>query len=233
MGLPTVKPLQGGAVNEEPLGEAAPVLLRVASWNMNHWRQPTRPDDTRAQAWTFLRHELRPDVALLQETVPPASIGRSSFVYREIADYRPWGSAVVTRDGLALEEVWAVKTRFSRRRFQLANTFPGSVAVDGVAPITFVSVYNVGDTYHETKCSFETLIEEYQLGGDPALAVLARVVHGADVSKDADFTPQSRGLEAIARGFMDLGVSDQEQLALELPVYDALYAWAQRQVREG
>jgi hypothetical protein len=61
----------------------------------------------------------------------------------------------VTRDGLALEEVWAVKTRFSRRRFQLANTFPGSVAVgevalDGVAPITFVSVYNVGDTYHET-----------------------------------------------------------------------------------
>jgi hypothetical protein len=59
------------------------------------------------------------------------------------------------------------------------------------------------------------------------------VVHGADVSEDADITPQSRGLEAIARGFMDLGVGDQEQLALELPVYDALYAWAQGQVREG
>jgi len=27
-----------------------------------------------------------------------------------------------------------------------------------------------------------------------------------------------------------LGVDDQEQLALELPVYDALYAWAQHQV---
>ena len=55
-------------------------------------------------------------------------------------------------------------------------------------------------------------------------------MHGADVSEDADATPQSRGLEAIARGFMDLGVDDQEQLRLELPVYDALYAWAKREV---
>jgi hypothetical protein len=88
-------------------------------------------------------------------------------------------------------------------------------------------------THRDGKCSFETLMEEYNLGADPALALVARVVHGADVSEDADITPQSRGLEAIARGFMDLGVTDQEQLALELPVYDALYSWAQRQVREG
>jgi hypothetical protein len=88
-------------------------------------------------------------------------------------------------------------------------------------------------THRDGMCSFETIIEEYHLGGDPALALVARVVHGADVSEDADITPQSRGLEAIARGFMDLGVGDQEQLALELPVYDALYAWAQGQVREG
>ena len=65
---------------------------------------------------------------------------------------------------------------------------------------------------------------------DPALALVAKVVHGADVSEDVDITPQSRGLEAIARGFMHLGLSDQEQLALELPVYDALYAWARREV---
>ena len=88
-------------------------------------------------------------------------------------------------------------------------------------------------THRDGKCSFETLIEDYHLGGDPALAILARVVHGADVSEDADITPQSRGLEAIARGFMHLGVDDQEQLRLELPVYDALYAWAQRQVNDG
>lgn len=85
-------------------------------------------------------------------------------------------------------------------------------------------------THRDGLCSFEVLVEEYGLDSDPALALVAQVVHGADVSEDADCTPQSRGLEAIARGFMDLGVSDLEQLALELPVYDALYAWAKREV---
>ncbi len=88
-------------------------------------------------------------------------------------------------------------------------------------------------THRDGLCSFEVLVEAYKLGGDPALVLVARVVHGADVSDDADITPQSRGLEAIARGFMDLGVTDLEQLALELPVYDALYAWARREVSGG
>ncbi len=85
-------------------------------------------------------------------------------------------------------------------------------------------------THRDGLCSFEVLVEEYKLGSDPALALVAKVVHGADVSEDADATPQSRGLEAIARGFMHLGVSDLEQLRLEVPVYDALYAWAKLQV---
>jgi hypothetical protein len=88
-------------------------------------------------------------------------------------------------------------------------------------------------THRDDLCTFEVLIEDHDLGSDPALAIMARVVHGADVSEDADSTPQSRGLEAIARGFMDLGVTDQEQLRLELPVYDALYAWAKGQVTGG
>jgi len=85
-------------------------------------------------------------------------------------------------------------------------------------------------THRDGLCSFEVLVEAYGLGSDPALSIVAKVVHGADVSEDADVTPQSRGLEAIARGFMHLGVSDAEQLRLELPVYDALYAWAKEQV---
>ena len=89
---------------------------------------------------------------------------------------------------------------------------------------------NAKFTHRDGLCSFEVLVEEYKLGGDAALALVARVVHGADVSEDADATPQSRGLEAIARGFMELGVDDQEQLRLELPVYDALYGWARLQV---
>ena len=87
-------------------------------------------------------------------------------------------------------------------------------------------------THRGGNCSFESLVEEYDIG-DPAVAVLARVVHGADVSDDRDATPQSRGLEAIAEGFALLELDDQRQLELELPVYDALYAWAQQQVSTG
>jgi hypothetical protein len=86
-------------------------------------------------------------------------------------------------------------------------------------------------THRDGKWSFETLVEEYRID-DPAIALLARVVHGADVSADRDATPQSRGVEAIADGFALLGLDDQRQLELELPVYDALYAWAWAQVAQ-
>ena len=84
-------------------------------------------------------------------------------------------------------------------------------------------------THRDGKCSFETLVEEFRID-DPAVGLMARVVHGADVSEDRDAMPQSRGLEAIAEGFALLDVDDQRQLELELPVYDALYAWAKEQV---
>jgi hypothetical protein len=87
-------------------------------------------------------------------------------------------------------------------------------------------------THRDGMCSFETLIADYKMD-DPALTLMARVVHGADVSEDADATAQSAGLLAIADGFALLDLDDQRQLALELPVYDALYAWAQQQVATG
>jgi hypothetical protein len=88
-------------------------------------------------------------------------------------------------------------------------------------------------THRDGLCSFEVLIEDHNVGGDLALTLMARVVHGADVSEDSDATPQSPGLLAIADGFALLDVDDQRQLELELPVYDALYAWARREVERA
>ena len=85
-------------------------------------------------------------------------------------------------------------------------------------------------THRDGLCSFEVLIQDHDLGADPALALMARVIHGADVSEDPDATRQSAGLLAIADGFALLDVDDQTQLELELPVYDALYAWARSQI---
>ena len=84
-------------------------------------------------------------------------------------------------------------------------------------------------THRDGLCSFEVLVEEYAIA-DPAISLLARVVHGADVAEDRDATPQSRGLLAIAEGFHLLALDDHRQLELSLPVYDALYAWCRSEI---
>ncbi len=85
-------------------------------------------------------------------------------------------------------------------------------------------------THRDGLCTFEVLVEEFAIP-DEAVALMARIVHGADVAEDRDETRQSPGLLAIADGFSALGLPDEEQLRLELPVYDALYAWCQAEVR--
>ena len=83
------------------------------------------------------------------------------------------------------------------------------------------------------RCSFESIMVKYELT-DPALQKLAKVVHGAYVAADIAIVPEAAGLKAIAHGFALLhGENDHEKIRLETPLYDALYAWCQRQVAEG
>jgi hypothetical protein len=80
------------------------------------------------------------------------------------------------------------------------------------------------------RCSFESIILKYQIK-DPALDLLAKIVHGADVSADRGIVPEAAGLYAIANGFARVhGEEDHEKIRLETPMYDALYAWCQGQV---
>ena len=73
------------------------------------------------------------------------------------------------------------------------------------------------------------MIEEFQLGGDPALARLARIVHAADIAQDLDSDPLGPGLLAIGEGGLAVEADDQRLLKRGLFVYDALYAWCQQQ----
>jgi hypothetical protein len=85
-------------------------------------------------------------------------------------------------------------------------------------------------THRDGKCSFDVLVEEFDLSKDPALVRLAEVVHAADVSEDRDSSPEGPGLYAIAHGFALLhGTQDHKKIELETPMYDALYAWCQEQ----
>jgi len=79
-------------------------------------------------------------------------------------------------------------------------------------------------------CTFETLIAEHDLGGDPALARLARIVHAADIATELETDPLGPGLLAIGLGGLDVEADDRVLLERGLFVYDALYAWCAQQV---
>ena len=79
-------------------------------------------------------------------------------------------------------------------------------------------------------CTFETLISAHDLGADPALARLAKIVHAADVAADLDTDPLAPGLLAIGIGGLDVEPDDQLLLEHGMFIYDALYAWCVRQV---
>jgi hypothetical protein len=82
--------------------------------------------------------------------------------------------------------------------------------------------------HRDGRCTFEVLLSHYALD-DPALVALAAIVHGADVTGEEDYTPQSHGLKAIAEGFQLTHADDHEILVREFAVYDALYTWCRSQ----
>ncbi len=90
-------------------------------------------------------------------------------------------------------------------------------------------VPNVELGHKDGKCSFESIVEKYELT-DPALLRLARIIHAADIESELHTDTIAAGLEAIATGFSVRFPDDLENLERQLEVYDALYAWCRLQV---
>ena len=82
------------------------------------------------------------------------------------------------------------------------------------------------------RCSFESIILKDGLK-EPGLVRLAKIVHSADVAEYIDMDPIARGLEALASGYSLLYPEDEENLAHQFEVYDALYAWCRLQAAKG
>ncbi len=88
--------------------------------------------------------------------------------------------------------------------------------------------------HHGQECSFDSILKHYGLDKQPALALLARIVNGADTDNSLWHQPESAGLNAIAEGFRQLGFADDRAMnAAEWIVYDALYAYCGEMVRQG
>lgn len=97
---------------------------------------------------------------------------------------------------------------------------------DGAIPF---DVSNVELGHHGSQCSFDAILNKYNLR-DPALGRLAVIVRGADTGAK-ELALESRGLEAIAEGFRLAYDNDDELLDHEMPVYDALYAYCREVIR--
>jgi hypothetical protein len=76
------------------------------------------------------------------------------------------------------------------------------------------------------RCTFEAIVEDYNVS-DPALSRLALIVRSADVKGQENVAAEGVGLRSIAQGFAAMGLSDNDRLALQFPIYDALYAYVQ------
>ena len=77
-------------------------------------------------------------------------------------------------------------------------------------------------------------MKKYQLTSDPALVLLGKIINGADTDNTLYRQPEGPGLVAVAEGFRQVGFKDDHALnAAEWIVYDALYAYCQKMVRDG
>jgi hypothetical protein len=77
--------------------------------------------------------------------------------------------------------------------------------------------------HHGDRCSFDAFLDKYGLS-DRALRALGEIVRGAD-TEARHIAREAWGLYAVASGFREISRDDVENMALQFPVYDALYAY--------
>ncbi len=80
----------------------------------------------------------------------------------------------------------------------------------------------------DERCSFDAIIRKYKLK-DPALLDMAEIVRTAD-ARPGNPRPEGAGLEAMALGFRANAKDDHDNMRLQFPAYDALYAYCKLKV---
>jgi hypothetical protein len=96
----------------------------------------------------------------------------------------------------------------------------------GATPFDAPKIEAIKLNHRGPRCTFEVIIEDFAIT-DSAVQRLGLIVRAADVKGQEDAAPEGVGLRSIAQGFAAMGLPDQERLARQFPVYDALYAYVQ------
>ena len=96
----------------------------------------------------------------------------------------------------------------------------------GATPFDARKIEAIKLNHRGPRCTFEAIIEDFAIT-DSAVQRLGLIVRAADVKGQEDAAAEGVGLRSIAQGFAAMGLPDQERLARQFPVYDALYAYIQ------
>ena len=81
------------------------------------------------------------------------------------------------------------------------------------------------------ECSFDAFVHKYALDKDPAMALMAKIIRGADTA-DKTITAESVGVEALLDGVRELNYpNDQKQREASRAVLDALYAYCRTKTK--
>src|SRR5437867_2363651 len=135
----------------------------------------------------------------------------------------PRGATWVTRQGVHIDRIasaWLI------RRFIDTGAQFKLVAPEGYRPrpgeLRF-DMFEAEYTHEGEACTFETLVTRFGLG-DPALRVIAEIVHDIDC-KDAKFgRPETPGVERLIAGIGKQHAEDAVRLEHGAALFDALYA---------
>jgi hypothetical protein len=110
--------------------------------------------------------------------------------------------------------------------FDFAPDAEGAHAMGG----TPFDMRGVELSHHGGRCTFETLLDRYQLK-DPALLEIAAIVRDVDLDLEPVRIPEAFGVDAIIRGLGLTMEDDHQLLGLTDQIYDGLLAWARSVAR--
>jgi hypothetical protein len=137
----------------------------------------------------------------------------------DLAKYQ--GRRWVTRRNLFIDRlasIWLVK-RFIDKRARFYYVADGETIAGGLS----FDMYGAEFTHRGEDCTFETMIKEFGLSGDPALRGMAEIVHDIDL-KDGKFTrSEAAGLYLVVRGLADTLNDDRKLVQQSIPIFDGLY----------
>jgi exonuclease III len=144
--------------------------MKIVTWNQGYWQHRSTSDE----AWDYLRKQIRPDLALLQEAGPAKLDSNEYLAFKKV--HQDWGTALYTRnmqlEELAIEEEYP--GRVSAASFEIAPN-QKAIAVSVHAPIIEGYVFPHLDKIFD---EIERLVsgKTFIVGGDLNTARLAEKV---------------------------------------------------------